>query len=394
MKITRIDDFHAGAGWRNFSFLKISTDAGVVGWSEYNENYGGGGLSAVIRAMSAQLIGQDPRPVEKISALLRAQTRQAPGGLNAQAVAALENALLDAKAKALGVPVYELLGGPIRRRLRVYWSHCGSYLPEHADLIGVPPLKTPDDVKTLGARVAKRKISALKCNIIHFGNSGDSPRLHMPGFGGEPGHPELNLERETVAALRRQIRAFREGAGAETDIMLDINFNFKTAGQKSLARALDDLGLFWIEIDNYNAGDLAMVRNAISTPVASCENLYGRAQFLPFLQSRAMDVAVIDVPWNGFLESAKIASLCDAHEVNIAPHNYYGHLSTLMSAHLCAIAPNFRIMEIDLDDVPWKDDLVTNPPRIENGELLLPTAPGWGADVNEEALAAHPPISR
>ncbi|MCY4503614.1 MAG: mandelate racemase/muconate lactonizing enzyme family protein, partial [Alphaproteobacteria bacterium] len=103
------------------------------------------------------------------------------------------------------------------------------------------------------------------------------------------------------------------------------------------------------------------------------------------------DAAIIDVPWNGFSESLKIAAMCDAWEVNIAPHNFYGHLSTLMSAHLCATVPNFRIMEIDIDDVPWKDDLVTVPPQIENGELILPTGPGWGADVNEEAVRAHPP---
>ena len=393
MKIARIDDFHAGAGWRNFSFLKITADSGLVGWSEFTESYGGGGLSAVIRAMSAGLVGEDPRPVEKISARLRARVRQAPGGLNAQAVAAVENALLDLKAKALGVPVYELLGGPVRERFPAYWSHCGTYLPRHAALVGAPPLRNLDDAKALGARVAARGFSALKCNILQFAPDGHSARLHMPGFGEGPGHPELNLEPEMIAALRRQILALREGAGADMRILLDVNFNFKTAGQKALARALDDLGLFWIEMDNYNAGDLAKVRDSIATPLASCENLYGRAQYLPFLEARAVDAAVIDVPWNGLLESVKIAALCDAFEVNIAPHNYYGHLSTLMSAHLCAVAPNFRVMEIDMDDVPWKDDLVTRPPQIRDGEVLLPSGPGWGADVNEAALAAHPPVA-
>lgn len=389
MKITQLEDFHADGGWRNFSFLKVTTDTGIVGWSEFTESYGGGGLSAVIRAMGAQLVGQDPRPVEKISARLRAQTRQAPGGLNAQAIAAIENALLDAKAKALNIPVYELLGGPLRDRFRIYWSHCGSYLPAHAKLIGVPPLTKIEDVRALGARVAASGTTALKCNILRFDDTG--ARLHMPGFGAGKGWPELNLERNILTSLRRQIEALRDGAGAGMDILLDINFNFKTAGQKALAQALDDLELFWLEIDNYEAGDLAHIRSTSTTPIASCENLYGRGQYLPFLRHRAVDVAVIDVPWNGLLESAKIASLCDAHEVNIAPHNYYGHLATLMSAHLCAIAPNFRIMEIDLDDVPWKDDLVTQPPQIKNGELLLPTGPGWGAEVNEAALKAHAP---
>jgi galactonate dehydratase len=101
-----------------------------------------------------------------------------------------------------------------------------------------------------------------------------------------------------------------------------------------------------------------------------------------------MDVAIVDVPWNGILESMKIAAMCEAYEVNCAPHNFYGHLSTMMSAHFCAAIPNFRIMEIDIDDVPWKDEVVS-PPAIEADELVLPDAPGWG--VNEAAIHAHPP---
>jgi galactonate dehydratase len=90
----------------------------------------------------------------------------------------------------------------------------------------------------------------------------------------------------------------------------------------------------------------------------------------------------------------KIASLVDTYEVNIAPHNFNGHLGSLMSAHFCAAIPNFRVMEIDVEDVPWKDSVVTAPPRIEAGELLLPTGIGWCADVNEDVLRAHPPKGR
>jgi galactonate dehydratase len=126
VKITSIKDLHADAGWRVISFLKIETDAGIVGYSEYNESYGSKGLSGVILKLAETLIGADPRPVEKISSRLYAMTRQASGGLIQQAIAALENALVDVKAKALGVPVYELLGGPVRERLRLYWSHCGT----------------------------------------------------------------------------------------------------------------------------------------------------------------------------------------------------------------------------------------------------------------------------
>ena len=390
MKIRGFENLHADAGWRNISFLKITTDEGPVGWSEYNESYGSRGLSAVIAALGETLVGADPRPVERISAMLYAQTRQAPGGMNAQAIAAIENALLDIKAKALGVPVYELFGGPVRDRFRLYWSHCGTYLVNHADVIGEQPLRSLDDVEALGARVRERGFTALKCNMYRF--DGPEPYVYMPGFARSAGdRPELNLTRETVRALRNQISAFQEGSGGRVDILVDLNFNFRTDGYMALARALDDLGLYWIEIDNYDPEGLAMIRRSVATPIASCESLYGRRQFRPFLERYSMDAAIIDVPWNGFSESLKIAAMCDAWEVNIAPHNFYGHLSTLMSAHLCATVPNFRIMEIDIDDVPWKDDLVTVPPQIENGELILPTGPGWGADVNEEVVRAHPP---
>ncbi len=105
-------------------------------------------------------------------------------------------------------------------------------------------------------------------------------------------------------------------------------------------------------------------------------------------------MAIIDVPWNGILESVKIAAMAETYEVNVAPHNFNGHLGTLMSAHFCAAIPNFQVMEIDIDDVPWKDALVTRPPMIEAGELLIPTGAGWGAEVNEDVVRAHLPSGR
>jgi len=147
----------------------------------------------------------------------------------------------------------------------------------------------------------------------------------------------------------------------------------------------------WVEIDSFDPRALALIRRSIGTPLASCESLFGRRQFNDFFENYAMDVGIIDLPWNGILESVKIAAMAEAYEVNCAPHNFYGHMSTLMSAHFCAATPNFRIMEIDIDDVPWKDDLVTEPPRIENGHLIMPTKPGWGADINEDVVKRHPP---
>jgi L-alanine-DL-glutamate epimerase-like enolase superfamily enzyme len=172
----------------------------LVGWSEYNESYGSKGLSAVIDRLAEGLIGEDPRPIEKLSSRLYASTRQAPGGVNQQAIGAIENALLDVKAKALGVPVYELFGGPVRD---LYWSHCGSYRLHYHEIIGQPPLKDLEGIKALGAHVAAQGFTALKCNIFLFDD--DQPTLYFPGFGAGAGGPELNPNRRIIRALDEQL---------------------------------------------------------------------------------------------------------------------------------------------------------------------------------------------
>lgn len=390
MKITGCETLHCDAGWRNFSFLKLLTDDGLVGIAEYNESYGSKGLTAVIEALVDTLVGDDPYRHELASQKLYAITRQAHGGLNQQAIAAIENAMLDIKARSLGVPVYDLLGGAVRTELPLYWSHCGTYrmTEENAKMMDRPHLACLDDLTVLGAEVRERGFTALKTNIFLFGE--DPPR-HFPGFARGPGWPELNAEKKLVDALRAQLGALREGAGPDTGILLDLNFNFKTEGYLKICRGLDDLGLFWFEIDLYDPDALRHIRDSVKTPIASCESLFGLRGFKPFLDNYSMDVAIVDVPWNGIFTSLKIAAMCEAHETNCAPHNFYGHLSSLMSAHFCAAIPNFRIMEIDIDDVPWKDDIVTAPPVIQNGVLKVPCGPGWGTDLNEKEIAKHPP---
>ena len=389
MKIVKIEDLHCNAGWRDFSFLKITTDEGIIGWSEYNEGYGSAGITAVIRRMAAGLIGENPRAVERIISTQYAMTRQAPGGINQQAMAAIENALLDVKAKFLGVPVYEFFGGKVRDTLPLYWSHCGSYRFHHAAVMGLDPIRSLDDLVALGAHVKARGFKALKTNIFRFDLN--PPNMYQPGFARSPGGPELNADDATLAAISDGLAAFRQGAGPNMGILLDTNFNFKTEGYIKVARACEPFNLFWLEIDSYDPKGLRLIRDRAPMPIASCESLFGRRQFRPFFEQRAMDVAIVDVPWNGLAESHKISTMAEAYEMNCAPHNFYGHLSTLMSGHFCASIPNFRIMEIDIDDVPWKDDLVTHPPVIRDGALIVPDRPGWGADINEEAVRAHPP---
>jgi L-alanine-DL-glutamate epimerase-like enolase superfamily enzyme len=176
--------------------------------------------------------------------------------------------------------------------------------------------------------------------------------------------------------------------------MIDLNFALRTEGFRRVAKALEPFDLTWLEIDLHDPEGLALVRQSSATPIASLESIHGLRNYRPYFERYAVDVAVVDVPWNGLLESVRIATLDDAFEVNVAPHNFYSHLATLMSANFCAAVPNFRIMEIEVDDVPWKDDLVTRVPFIEEGALVVPTEPGWGAEIDEAALREHPPKTR
>ena len=361
MKIERIELLHADGAWRNFDFVKVSTDNGVVGWSEYNESFGGRGVTAMIEEFASLLIGKDPRRFEVHSAWLYARTRTAQGGIAQQAIAAIENALIDVKARALGIPVYELFGGPQRERIRLYWSHCGTYRV-WGDKLGIPTVRSYDDIVALGREVAESGYSALKTNVLLLGD--DEPRVRNGGFGRGDGYPDLNADRYVLEALRHELAAFREGAGKDIDILVDLNWNFKSEGFLKVAQAMEPYDLMWVEIDTRDAKALAHIRKHTSIPIASCECLFGRRDYRPYFEQAAVDVPIIDVPWNGFSESLKIAAMADAYELNVAPHNFYGHLSTMMSAHLAAVVPNLRIMEIDPDMVPWQDDLFTVKPAI------------------------------
>src|SRR5258707_898954 len=262
-KVGSVELLACDAGWRNYHFLKITTEDGIGGWSEFGEGFGSPGLGAVIQRLSARVVGQNAFQHERIYAELFAATRPGAGGVIAQALGAIENALLDVKAKLLGVPCYELLGGKIRDRIRVYWSHCATWRINHPDWYK-PAIADLDGVKAIGREVREKKFTALKTNIFTY--DAGKPAGWRPGFG------------------------------------------------------------------------------------------------VPF-----------------------------APEVNVAPHNFYGHLCTMMNAHFSAAVPNLRIMETDIDRLAWDHELFTHVPEFVDGYLVMPDRPGWGTEPNEEGLRAHPP---
>ena len=395
MKIVGFDTLHADAG-RSFSFLKIITDKDIIGWSEYtgiSEILRRKGLTAVIESLLKPLIGRDPREIERITNDLYTATRQSPFGLNQQAIGAIQNALIDIKAKSLNIPVYELFGGPLRKRIPLYWSHFALYrLKRGFDTHQKEEIKDLAQMAAHAKSVLEQGYSALKTKIHCFDESGGTG--YFPCFGSEPGAPELNLSPLMLKNIVNQMSAIRETVGDELDLILDLNSNFKPDSIIRISRALEHLDIRWLEVDIFDADILRDIREKSPISIGGCEMLCNAKSFAPFFSKRSVDVPLVDVSWNGLLESIKIANVADVFDLNISPHNFTGYLATQISAHFAAITPNLEIMEFDVDEVPWLGEFFTEPLRIEDGKLILSEKPGWGMDVDEKAVLKRPPRTK
>ncbi|MYD42815.1 MAG: mandelate racemase/muconate lactonizing enzyme family protein [Gammaproteobacteria bacterium] len=383
MKITEIKTFHCPAGWRRYHFVRVTLENGIIGWSEYDEGFDAVGVTTAINRLSRAAVGEDAINHEGIYARLAATSRQSLYGVLPRAIGAIENAILDAKAKHFGVPCYEILGGKVRDEIRVYWSHCGTWRISRPGEFAAP-VRNLDDIRSLGREVAAEGFTALKTNIFRETENGMVG--WSPGFNRND-DPSRTPPRHVLNGLVDYLQAFRDGCGPDMDILLDLNYNARTEGYLAILRALQDLDIFWVEIDTPYPQALATIRKHSPFTVSGCESLTGMVEYLPYLQAEALDVAIIDVPWNGAWQSLKIAAMADAFQVNVAPHNYYGHLSTMMSAHFCAVAPNLKIMETDIDRVAEDATIFTHAPEIVNGMLLMPDRPGWGTEPNPDVLS-------
>jgi L-alanine-DL-glutamate epimerase-like enolase superfamily enzyme len=256
--------------------------------------------------------------------------------------------------------------------------------------LGITPIRAVEDLVGVGAEARAAGFTAVKTNPLSF-RSG-TPAMFSGGFRVAPGvldrDPAL---RATIGELHAQLEAMREGLGPDIDLSLDTAFAYRAEEYLKLVRALERHGLRWFELDSLDAGVVAQVRRGAQTPIASGESMYGLTGYRPLFEQAAVDVLLVDVMWNGSWTAQRVATLADAFGVAIAPHCPVSELGLLMSAHFAASVPNFDILEFRYDEMPWIWDFLTNPPKIENGVLTLPDGPGWGSDINEEAVAAHPP---
>lgn len=385
MHITDIETFVIDAGWRPWQFCAVRTDTGITGYGEMSDGRNPYGIVGTVEDFRPILVGQDPCAVEARYWDMYRMARQSPGGIAAKAIAGVELALWDIKGKSLGVPVHSLFGGPTRESQQVYWSHCGSSRSRNHKLIGTPPFDSLKAVRDLGQEVKERGFRALKTNIVPL-DAGDLG--YGTGFGG--GATDQKITPALLRHVESYIGTFKEAVGPDVEIALDLNFNVKPQAAVQICRVLEQFDMMWVEVDMYEPDGLREVKDGTTCPITSGENLITIRDYRPYFEARSMDIVMIDIPWQGFARSRDVALLAESYELNVAPHNYYSHLATMHALNLCASVPNVRIQEIDIDDVPWKDDLTGGPLTFHEGGVLdVPTRPGWGVDLDEDVARAH-----
>jgi L-alanine-DL-glutamate epimerase-like enolase superfamily enzyme len=380
MKITGIEPLtcESGIGGREWTFVKVTTDEGIVGWGEGYDWQASRSLAEALRIVGQEVIGQDPRRIDFISRRLWHSGR-AGVPERMKVLAALELALYDIKGKWLGVPCYDLIGGLYREKVPLYWSHFASYRVLDGPAMGTPPATTIADWIALVDDVEQAGFTALKTNLL------------IPGLAtGLPPTLDGAIDRWRINAAVEFVGALRDRVGPKMGILFDVGQEYRMGGIVQLARALEPFNLYWLEAEGFDPDALLEVRRQTRTRICHGEALIGRQAFRPFFEKHVTDVVMIETLNNGFTETRKIADLAAHYDVMFSPHNYMSPLSNLINTHLCAAMPNVEILEIDMDDVPWKWDLIDQPLDIANGEITVPRRPGWGANVVEAEVAKHP----
>ncbi|MFN8540410.1 MAG: mandelate racemase/muconate lactonizing enzyme family protein [Thermomicrobiales bacterium] len=391
LKITNIKTFIVDGGFRPWTFVKIETSDGTVGWGDCTDWGTPKPIVAMVERMAETIIGRDPMQVEAIWWDLDAMSVRHTGGIAYKAMSGIDSALWDIRGKVLNAPVWQLLGGKLRDELRLYWSHFGSIRaaapgrPHRGERYGLPRLETTDDLRALAEEAKRRGYTAVKTNLFPLADRPDADPVSLHDTGGDlPGPSRRNAE-----AI---IGTLREAFGPDTGIALDVAFRFKLGGAMKLAQALEPYDLMWLEVETFDPEALRMIRDATRTTICTGESLFGTLGFKPYLERHAQDIIMPDLAWNGITMGKKIADMAHAYDVLCAFHNCHSPLTTLVTANVAATIPNFSICEIDEDDPPWRDDLLTHPFEIRNGALQLPTRPGLGSDLIEEELLKYPAV--
>jgi galactonate dehydratase len=316
---------------------------------------------AAIDDFASWLVGQDPMRIEHLWALMYNGTRFPPGPTILSALSGIEHALWDIKGKALGVPVWQLLGGAVRDRIRVYQNPGGGSPEETAE-------------RAL-ALIARYGYTALKIGPHPAGSD------HMPW-------PAV------VRGAAARMKALRDAVGDDIEIGLDPHAKiWEPVRALQMAHAVAEYNPYFFEepIRPENIDAMASFKRQCPIPVATGECLYTKFEFRELLAREAADIIQPDVClMGGLLEMKKIAAMAEAHYVMVAPHNPMGPVATAVNVHFCVSTPNVAVLEYTPDDEGPRRDIVKEPMRVKEGYIELPTAPGLGIEIDEAACQRYP----
>ena len=371
MKITKIHTSIVNAKMRNWVIVRVETDeAGLYGLGEATVEFQTHAVVGAINDLSPLLIGQDPREIERNWQILYRHPFFKGGVITMSAISGIDQALWDIKAKALGVPLYQVLGGLARDKVRMY-DHLGG-----GNSDAVYNSETSESFEEKMKASISAGFTAVKILAV--------PRSEPLGSAAS-----LKLADELMFVARN-------AAGPDIDIMIDFHGRTSAAAAIAYAEVLAPYKPFFLEevVQPDQIEAFARVRDKVSTPLASGERLLTRSEFLPFLKAGLIDVAQPDVCHaGGITELRKIASLCETFGVTMAPHNPLGPIATMVNVHLGLSISNFLIQEVMRSDVPWRGDIVHGVPEIKNGYIHPPTAPGIGVEFDEAEAAKHPYVA-
>src|SRR5215468_9611359 len=365
MQITSIECLPVYSGWRkNFVFVRIATNAGVVGWGEaYSQYDRDRAVAAQVEELGRYLVGRDPFHIRHIVQIAFDDYAQRRGSLEFYcATSGIEQALWDIVGKATEQPIYNLLGGPVRSRIRVYangWSY---------------KMQKPEDYARGAEAVRKRGFTAMKYDPV-------------------PGPWRTFVPKEHIKRAVKVLRAVREAVGPDVDLLLDIHRRLAPMHAIDLADALAEFEPYWLEepCQSENVEALADVRQRSKIPVVTGEALYTRAGFRPIFRARAADIVNPDVSnCGGILELMSIAAAAEVEMVAVSPHNYNSTtLALSATVHASACMPNFIITEYFLPFEELGQRLCRNVLTPVDGYIVLPEGPGLGLDVDEAAVRAE-----
>jgi galactonate dehydratase len=362
MKITNVEVLLTGTTWRNFLFVKLTTDEGLIGWGDGTLEWKEAAVRELILDFGRRyVIGMNPFNIEDLWFKLY-QVEHNTGPIMYAAMAGLETAMWDLVGKALGQPVYNLVGGVVRKSVQVY---ANGWYAFQGDL---------------------RKLADRAQEVVGHGYRA----MKFDPFG--PSGRELSAEQLRQSC--RVVETVRKAVGDDVDLLVEFHGRFSPITAIQAIHALEPFRPRWCEepIPAHNNESMAQVVAASPLRIATGEHVYGRYGFLDLLLRKAAHLIQPDIVYSGgFLETKKIAALAETFYVSVAPHNCRGPLGTVIAMHLCANIPNFDILETFEDyDVPWRCDLTPGTPRVQKGYYAIPTGPGWGVDVDEELIRAHP----